>query len=344
MSPKNLNVTNKTHRDLLNKLKDKRISKIYKKFEDKVKINQNFLVAVSGGADSLALSFLSKIYSIKKSLRVKFFIVDHKLRSDSSSEAKLVKKLLNTRLIKLNILEWNGSKPSKNIQSIARKKRYNLLVQAAKKSKINNILTAHHLDDLYENFFIRMLRGSGLKGLVSFGQHTVYQKINLIRPLINFEKKDLIYISKKIFNNFFDDPSNYNDKFTRVRVRKLIENLQAEGLDKKKFFLTVKNLKFSDESIKYYIKKNLEDNSFYFKTNNSIILKKEFFSQPHEIVMRSLMEIIKYVGKQYYAARGKKLDYIIKSVNRKNNSYFKFTLGNCIIKKINNSILVTKER
>ena len=66
MSPKNLNVSKKTHKFLLDKLKDNRTFKIYKKFETNLNINENFIVAVSGGPDSLALSFLTKIYSIKQ--------------------------------------------------------------------------------------------------------------------------------------------------------------------------------------------------------------------------------------------------------------------------------------
>ena len=84
MSLKNSNASNRTHSFLLNKLKDKRILQIYKKFENDLVINQNFIVAVSGGPDSLALSFLSKIYSIKKSLEVKYLIVDHGLRKNST--------------------------------------------------------------------------------------------------------------------------------------------------------------------------------------------------------------------------------------------------------------------
>ena len=167
MSLKNLNVASKTHSFLLNKLKNKRISQIYKKFEDDIDINENFIVAVSGGPDSLALSFLAKIYSIQNSLEVKYLMIDHKLRKNSTSEAKKVQKLLKKFSINLNILSWNGYKPQKNIQSIAREKRYKLLINKAKKFKIKNILIGHHLDDLFENFFIRMVRGSGLKGLVS---------------------------------------------------------------------------------------------------------------------------------------------------------------------------------
>ena len=94
MSLKNLNVLNKTHKLLLANLKDKRTFQIYKKFETHLNINKNFIVAVSGGPDSLALAFLAKIYSIKKSVKVKYLIVDHKLRKNSTSEAKSVKKKL----------------------------------------------------------------------------------------------------------------------------------------------------------------------------------------------------------------------------------------------------------
>ena len=199
MNLKNLNASNKIHRILVNKLKDKKIFQIYKKFEETLNLNDNFIVAVSGGPDSLALSYLSKIYSIKKSLNVKFFLIDHKLRGNSSDEAKLVKKKLKYFFIKLDILKWNGKKPKTNIQSVARKKRYNLLINKAKKHKIKNILLGHHLDDLFENFFIRMLRGSGLNGLISLDQKSKNQKINLLRPLLKLDKKDLIYVSNNIF-------------------------------------------------------------------------------------------------------------------------------------------------
>ena len=59
-------------------------------------------------------------------------------------------------------------KPKSNIQSLARKKRYQLLFNECKKYKIKTILTAHHQDDLYETFFSRLLRGSGTEGFSSF--------------------------------------------------------------------------------------------------------------------------------------------------------------------------------
>ena len=341
MSLKNLNVSKKTHKFLLDKLKDSRTLQIYKKFESNLPVKKNFVVAVSGGPDSLALSFLAKIYSIKKSIDIKYFIVDHKLRKNSTLEARCVQKKLKNLSVKLNILTWKGTKPRKNIQSIAREKRYKLLTDASKKYGIQNILLGHHLDDLFENFFIRILRGSGLKGLISLDKETHKNQVNLIRPLIKIDKKDLIYISNYIFESYIKDPSNEDDNFKRVKIRNFLKQLSLEGFDRKKFFLTIKNLKFANENIDFYTKKNLADNVTILSQKNNVILKQNFFSQSNEVVFRSLTEVIKIVGKKYYAVRGKKIDKVINLIN--NKSSFKVTLGGCIIKKVNETVILSKE-
>ena len=92
MSLRNLNVKIKIPKLLKDKLKNKKINKIYNNFLRSLKIKQDFIVGVSGGPDSLALAFFSKIYSLENQLNVKFLIVDHKLRPESTKEAKQVKK------------------------------------------------------------------------------------------------------------------------------------------------------------------------------------------------------------------------------------------------------------
>ena len=339
MSLKNLNASSKTRKFLFSKFNDKRILKIYNKFESNLSLNNNFIVAVSGGPDSLALAFLSKIYSMKKSLKVKYFIIDHKLRDNSSTEALFVKKLLKNYSINLNILKWTGKKPFSNIQSLAREKRYKLLIQQTKKLKINNILLGHHMNDVFENFFIRLLRGSGLNGMVSFDNKSIMHKVNILRPLLNLEKQDLIYVSKKVFNTYVKDPSNNDKNFTRVRVRNLIAKLETEGLDKKKFKLSIKNLKHANYAINFFYKKNLKENSIILK--HKAILSEDFFNYPEEILFRSFSEILKLVGNKYFFVRGKKIERILKSLTKKTN--VKYTLGNCIIEKINKTVIVLKE-
>ena len=96
MKKKNLSVKKKIHNFYSKKLKDPRIKRIYINFKKKISshISSSFCVAVSGGVDSMALSFLAKCYSLENNKKVYFFIVDHKLRKNSTFEANLEKKNL----------------------------------------------------------------------------------------------------------------------------------------------------------------------------------------------------------------------------------------------------------
>ena len=174
MKKKSLSAKKTIHRSLLNHLKYTRVSKVfngYRNYLDKFINKKNKIgVAISGGPDSLALAYLTKCYLLINKLDSNFFLVNHGLRKESLKEAKSVKLLLGKFDISCEILEWKGKKPNSNIQSIARNERYNLLKKACKRNNIRHLLIGHHIDDLYENFFIRLVRGSGLRGLSSFGE------------------------------------------------------------------------------------------------------------------------------------------------------------------------------
>ena len=341
MSLKNLSVRNKIPNQYKLKLSNQRVNKIYIKFKNSFKIDKDFIVAVSGGSDSLALAFLTKVFAFKNDLNPRYFIVDHKLRKESTTEAFKVKKILKSLNIESKILTVKSKKPQNGIQSFARKKRYDLLFSKCKTLKINNLVLGHHMDDLVENFFLRMVRGSGLKGLVSLGRLTRIHGINLIRPLIKFDKKDLLFISKFIFNFYIDDPSNYNTKFNRIKIRNFIDQLKLIGLDKKKFQLTIENLKSSDETIRFYVEKNKKINSRLNERKKELILKEDFFDNSYEVVFRSFSDLIHFIGKKQSPVRGKKIDNILNKI--KNKRLFKETLGGCVIKMINHTVILTKE-
>ena len=178
-------------------------------------------------------------------------------------------------------------------------------------------------------------------GLISLDKVVNINQVNLIRPLIEIDKKDLIYLSNYIFGTYVKDPSNEDFTFKRVKIRNFLNQLRLEGFDRRKFFLTIKNLKFANENIEFYTKKNLEDNVTILSQKNNIILKENFFSQSNEVIFRSLTEVIKIIGKKHYAVRGKKIEKIINLISDK--SSFKVTLGGCIIKKVNETVILSKE-
>ena len=346
MKKKSLNVKEEIHRNLLKNLKNPRIKKnyeIFKKNLNKIEDKRKIAAAVSGGPDSLALSYLLKCYSLQKKIKVYFYQVDHRLRKNSSKESKLVQNKLRNFDINSKILIWRGKKPYSNIQSIARKNRYFYIFKECFKDRVNTVLTAHHEGDLYENFFIRILRGSGLGGIVSFNsfQMRLNNNLNICRPLINLKKVELIYIAKKVFNFYIEDPSNKNYIFKRSRLRKLINELQQEGLDFNKLKLTINNLSESNNAINYYVKRNIVKNSKYKKNKSICILNTKFFNKPNEIVFRSFALIIKEIGRKYYSPRGKSILNIMNKLNGKNIK--KLTLSGCIIEKLNNSVIIYKE-
>ena len=156
MKKKSLSAKKKIHNKLLIHLKNPKVSKIYKDFDNFIKSNLNkfsFSVAVSGGADSLSLVYLSKCYSILNNVTVKFYHVDHKLRKESSKEAKQ----LNFLLKKFDInppttpyaaaikIKTQGLKTTRRILEknnvVFTKTKYGLQVSAAEAACANIIFT-----------------------------------------------------------------------------------------------------------------------------------------------------------------------------------------------------------
>ena len=222
MKRKNLIAEKKVKKDKL-LIKDTKILNFYTKFKSiiyKNIKNKNFAIAVSGGSDSLCLAYFSKLYSLEFKNKLHVLIVNHKLRQESTTEALKVKNILKKRRIKSAILAWKGKIPNKNIQKKARDIRYSLISNYCLKQKVRYLVTAHHEDDQIENFFIRLLRGSGLTGLSSMSLKTKFNdSLKIIRPFLNLKKEDLKYVTLNYFKTFIKDPSNKNQKFLRVRIR-----------------------------------------------------------------------------------------------------------------------------
>ena len=348
MKRKSLSVIKKTPNFYLTKLKDPQVRKLYSLFSNNLAsldlANKKIIVGVSGGADSLAALFFSQCYALKHHIKLYAVIIDHKVRKESTIEAKNLKHTLQ-QYFKINckILSKKNVKINKNIQSYARDLRYDLFFEECNKRKIDYLILGHHKDDLIENFFIRFLRGSGLKGLTSFDKNVVnYNGIKVIRPFLSTSKKDLLKINKKTFGFFIDDPTNNDDKFLRSRVRKLLINLDKEGLKFNKFYLTLKNLSKSNQVIEFFVEKNVLENSKYFEKDKRIILNHSFFKNPEEIILRSFTRVIQKISNKKNYPRGKKVLGLIDSL-RFPNKNVKLTLSGCIIEKISNSVIIYQE-
>jgi len=334
MSKKNSSV------NLKNSFKNfKDLSNIFQSFKNKLdNLNKkSYTIAVSGGSDSLALVALSKAYSYTKKIKLRYVLVDHNIRQNSSREANQVKSLLKKNKINLDII-LNKKKIISNIQSQARDIRYEILSKYCKKNKINTILTAHNLEDQVETFFIRLSRGSGLKGLssMSFLSKTK-DNVNLCRPLLDTKKSFLIKISKIIFGKYFKDSSNKNLKYLRTKVRNLKKPLEKSGIEYEQIIRSINNLALSKATLDKHFKEIFKDIIKKEKKEIFVNLKK-FKELNNEVKIAVINESIKKLKKNYYNARSKKVENLINNIEKGN--FKKSTLAGCvfIIKKGNLSL------
>ena len=178
-----------------------------------------------------------------------------------------------------------------------------MLVQFCKKKNIKYILTGHHSDDQIETFFIRLSRGSGVEGLSSMSEKTkISYGINLIRPFLDSKKKELSYISKKIFRKTFKDPSNTNKKFLRTNIRNLKKILENKGLSPEKIAHSIKNISLTKDAINFYVIKSMKKLVKYKKAE-TILNLIDFKKEPEEIKFRIINNIVKRRANTYYPPR-----------------------------------------
>ena len=209
--------------------------------------HSNLAVAVSGGSDSLALTILLHKWAVKNGANLFALTVDHLLRSESTQEttelnATLKEQGINHRIITLQA----GTIAESNTQEIARDLRYKELCKFCKQNNIFHLFTGHTLDDDVENYFIRLARGTSLLGLTGIKQKSIRDNVRLLRPLLTFTKKELQIFLKENNTTWIEDPSNHNDRFTRVIARNLVNSNEMIRLSNQKdpqiFFRRVANI------------------------------------------------------------------------------------------------------
>lgn len=196
--------------------------KVFKMLERGDKV----LVALSGGPDSVALlHFLKKHYK-----NISAAHLNHCIRKkDAILDERFVKELCSAWKIPLYVKRADINKLSKknkiSLEEAGRNERYRFFESLAAKKCFNKIALAHNADDNVETFFMRLLRGTGLKGLCGIPP----KRGGIIRPLIDVWKKEIICYCKANHIEYRTDDTNFVPKFTRNRIR----NMMIPELEKK---------------------------------------------------------------------------------------------------------------
>ncbi|RPG94429.1 MAG: tRNA lysidine(34) synthetase TilS [Candidatus Pelagibacter sp. TMED286] len=338
MSKKNSSVS------LKNGFKDyKDLSNVFLNFKNKLNTlkKNKYVVAVSGGPDSLALVALTKAYNFFTKTSFYYVLIDHGIRKNSNQEAQKVKKLLKKTNINLKIF-LNKKKIIKNIQAEARNTRYDILSSYCKKNRVQVLLTAHNLEDQVETFLIRLSRGSGLRGLSAMKTLSkINNQVSLFRPLLDTKKKLLIKISKNIFGTYFKDPSNTSQKYLRTKVRNLKKPLENSGIKYEQIFRSIQNLSLSKTTLDEYLNKTFKE--LIKKPNKEILINFNKYKNLSKVTKMALInESIKKLKKNYYDLRSKKVDNLISNIEKK--EFKKTSLGGCVFFKKGKNLCLKLEK
>ena len=179
------------------------------------------LLAVSGGADSMAMLALAHAAALPGGIAVA--TVDHRLRADAAAEAGLVADYSATLGVPHVTLTPADRIAGASIQAQARAARYALLADHARHIGAAAIATAHHVDDQAETFLMRAGRGSGLSGLGGVRTTTEINDSRIVRPLLDWRRAELRAIVRGRDIPFVDDPSNRDPAHDRTRYRQLLD-------------------------------------------------------------------------------------------------------------------------
>ena len=219
--------------------------------------SHNLLLAYSAGVDS------SVLFNLLLSCKYKFSVAhcNYKLRGQNSDyDQKFIIEKAKIHKVRYHTKEYDISKinfkKSQSVQMKCRQLRYKWFNELSKKYGYDFILTAHHLNDSIETFFINIFRGTGIEGLTGIP----IKRDKFIRPLLFATKNSILEYAKKNDVHYREDKSNESKSYKRNKIRsELIPVISGISENYEEiFYLSFKNLKNLSDTYKYLVKSEIQ--------------------------------------------------------------------------------------
>jgi tRNA(Ile)-lysidine synthase len=241
------------------------------------------------------------------------FIVDHGLRRGSAAEAAQVALWARGLGFDAEVLRWKGAKPRSNIEEQAREARYALLGEACARQSISLLLVAHTREDLAETFLLRLGRGSGLDGLAAMPVRSGfplpgYGSLALLRPLLDFGRTELRAYAAARGAVWIEDPMNDDPRFMRTRMRRLLPELEREGVSVARIVQAARHLARARQALEDQTRGFLERHSRAAADGTVRLDVAALRSIPAEIGLRAIANVLMQVSGRQYRPRFERLE------------------------------------
>lgn len=228
-----------------------------------------YVVAVSGGVDSMTLlNLLSNLLEVK--LIVAHF--DHGIRSDSEKDKELVQAA--AQHLGMPFVFDEGRLGPKASEATARQARYDFLQKVKKAAGAKAIITAHHQDDAIETAMINLLRGTNRRGLSS-----LKDRPDVIRPMLDIPKSEIIEYAKQHKLAWHEDVSNQDETYLRNYIRHQIVPKLTEA-QRHQLIKHLNDIRQLNDSIDKILDEQL---------NDQVKLDKQWFLQLSHNMAREIM-------------------------------------------------------
>jgi tRNA(Ile)-lysidine synthase len=310
------------------------------------------LLAVSGGADSMALMHLVARWRAltKEAGRavplIEVATVDHGLRPQSADEANAVGRASAALGFCHHLLSWTGEKPHTQLQEAARSARYALLARCLSEAghRPAALVTAHTSDDQAETLLMRLARGSGLDGLSAIVPERPMpadSSFMLLRPLLTVPKARLVRTLQAAGMSWMEDPSNERAEFERVRIRQAHGVLTAIGIENDRLALSAHRLGRARQAIEIASRAlfarvaDLHDGMF------ARIDLAAMSTEPEELRLRVLQRSLRIFGGAARPARLSQVEALLASLD--SGKTVAQTLGGCLVVAKANQLRISRE-
>ena len=260
-------------------------------------------VACSGGADSMALALLAHDWAKSAGGRVTALIVDHAMRRESAGEAETVRSRLAGEGIEAVILTRQGRPLTADKQAAARRARYRLMTEWCRDRGVLHLLLGHHRGDQAETLMLRLGRGSGVEGLAAMAPVSENAYLRLLRPLLDAPRESLIGYLRARQMEWVEDPSNQDAAFARVRMRRLLPDLGAEGLTEARLAGTARRMARARIALEDAATALLGRAVAIYPEGYALLTAGELLAAPEETGLRALSRLLTCIGGSRHGPR-----------------------------------------
>ncbi|WP_295045256.1 tRNA lysidine(34) synthetase TilS [uncultured Paracoccus sp.] len=253
-------------------------------------------VAVSGGGDSVALMHM--IADWGRGRRIMVATVDHGLRPESGAEARQVGRAARALGLPHATLVWQRGTETGNLMANARDARLRLLAGWAQRNELPAVALGHTADDQAETLLMRLARGSGIDGLASMAEWRDRFAIRWLRPMLSAGRQPLRDWLRARDIDWLDDPSNENEDFDRVRIRKA---MQAMALDVPALARAANHIQEARDALSHYAAHAAQD--AVAREGRLILPRRAYGDAPPEIRRRLIVAACRWVTGADYPPR-----------------------------------------